>query len=38
MIHGYFEINLAIVWKILTTELPPLARQIRQVLENEIKN
>jgi uncharacterized protein with HEPN domain len=35
LIHGYFEVNLDIVWKTLTTELPPLAVQIRKVLENE---
>jgi uncharacterized protein with HEPN domain len=38
LIHGYFEVNLDIVWKTLTTELPPLACQIRKVLENETKH
>jgi|WetSurMetagenome_2_1015567.scaffolds.fasta_scaffold298182_2 uncharacterized protein with HEPN domain len=35
LIHGYFEVNLDIVWKTLKTELPPLASQLRKVLENE---
>jgi uncharacterized protein with HEPN domain len=38
LIHGYFEVNLDIVWKTLTAELPPLTKQIRQVLEKESGN
>jgi uncharacterized protein with HEPN domain len=38
LIHGYFDVDLNIVWKTLTTELPPLASQIRKVLANELKN
>jgi uncharacterized protein with HEPN domain len=37
LIHGYFEINLDIVWKTITTELPPLVIQLRKVLEIEKK-
>jgi uncharacterized protein with HEPN domain len=37
LIHGYFEVNLDIVFQTVTVELPPLAVQIRKALVNETK-
>lgn len=33
--HGYFGINLTIIWEILKKELPPLKEKIKQILEKE---
>ena len=33
LIHGYFEVNMDIVWMTVTTELPPLIEQLQQVLD-----
>lgn len=30
LIHGYFDINLDIVWKTVTEELPPLIQQLKE--------
>ena len=32
LIHGYFDIDLDIVWAILEDDLPPLIAQLEQVL------
>ncbi len=32
LIHGYFEINLEIVWQTVTTELPPIITQSEELL------
>ena len=32
LIHGYFDINLDIVWKTVTEELPPLAVDLQKAL------
>jgi uncharacterized protein with HEPN domain len=34
LIHGYFAVDLDIVWSIIKTDLPPLAVQIRSILKN----
>ena len=34
LIHHYFGINLDIVWDIIQTELPPLAKQIQEILND----
>jgi uncharacterized protein with HEPN domain len=31
MAHGYFDINLDIVWETVQQSIPLLARQIRQI-------
>lgn len=31
-IHGYFDVNVDIVWQTVTVELPPLLRQIQEIL------
>ncbi len=38
LIHGYFEVNLDIVWDTVTVELPPLIPQLRKVLDKEVKH
>jgi uncharacterized protein with HEPN domain len=30
--HGYFQVDLRIVWKTLRTDLPPLQRQVEALL------
>ena len=37
LIHGYFEVNLDIVWQTVTTQLPPLIPQLQKLLHKEIK-
>ena len=32
LIHGYFDIDLAIVWKIVTENIPPLREQLRTIM------
>lgn len=32
LIHGYFDINLDIVWETVTEDLPPLIVQIERIL------
>lgn len=32
LIHGYFDVDLDIVWAILQNDLPPLIAQLEQVL------
>jgi uncharacterized protein with HEPN domain len=31
--HGYFKVDLAIVWKTVETDLPPLYQQVRSILD-----
>jgi uncharacterized protein with HEPN domain len=33
LIHGYFDINMDIVWNTATLEIPPLIADLRTVLE-----
>lgn len=32
LMHGYFDINLEIVWKTVTEELPPLITELEKLL------
>jgi uncharacterized protein with HEPN domain len=32
LIHGYFDVNLDIVWQTVTEDLPPLMRQLESLL------
>jgi uncharacterized protein with HEPN domain len=32
LIHGYFEMNLDMVWQTVTEELPPLIKQLEKLL------
>lgn len=32
LIHGYFDVNLDIVWQTVTKDLPPLIKQIQSVI------
>ena len=32
LIHGYFDVDLGIVWQIISVELPPLLEQLEKAL------
>ena len=34
LIHGYFDINLVIVWKTATEDIPPLIKQLEQIISS----
>ncbi|NWQ40287.1 DUF86 domain-containing protein [Bacillus sp. EB106-08-02-XG196] len=34
MIHGYFSINERIVWDVVQNKIPPLKKQVEQLLQN----
>lgn len=33
--HGYIDVDLDIIWAIITKDLPPLIIQLRRILKNE---
>ncbi len=33
LIHGYFNVDLDVVWSILTEDLPPLVAELRKILD-----
>lgn len=35
LIHAYFDINLDILWKTITEELPPLIAELEKILASE---
>jgi uncharacterized protein with HEPN domain len=35
LIHGYFDVDLDIVWSIITTDLPPLIEQLNKILPKD---
>lgn len=35
LIHGYFDINLDIVWQTVVTELPPLVEMLETILTQQ---
>ncbi|WP_305045109.1 HepT-like ribonuclease domain-containing protein [Geoalkalibacter sp.] len=35
LIHGYFDINLDIVWQTVTAELPPLVEKMEAILSGQ---
>lgn len=35
LIHAYFEINLDILWKTLTDDLPPLIFELKKIIPSE---
>ncbi|MBI2854755.1 MAG: DUF86 domain-containing protein [Chloroflexi bacterium] len=37
LIHGYFDVNLDVVWDTVTKDLPPLVTQLENVLNKETK-
>lgn len=37
LIHGYFDVDLDIVWGIVTKDLPPLITQLGAILVDEMK-
>jgi uncharacterized protein with HEPN domain len=34
IIHEYFQVNLSITWETIKTDLPPLIKQLQELLEN----
>ena len=32
--HGYFGVDDAIIWDVITNKVPPLARQLREILDS----
>jgi len=38
LIHGYFDIDLDIVWAILQDDLPPLIAQLEQILPQRARS
>jgi uncharacterized protein with HEPN domain len=34
LIHGYFDVNLDIIWRTVNEEMPPIARQIERLLSS----
>lgn len=35
LIHGYFEVDLAVVWDTVSNDLPPFKEQVKKLLESE---
>jgi uncharacterized protein with HEPN domain len=35
LIHGYFDVNLDIIWRTVNEEMPPIARQIENLLSSD---
>lgn len=35
LIHGYFDVNLDVVWETVTQDLPPLIAQLEELLTSE---
>jgi uncharacterized protein with HEPN domain len=35
LIHGYFDVNLEIIWRTVNEEMPPIARQIENLLSSD---
>ena len=34
LIHGYFNVDLDVVWQIVTTDIPPLVNALERILSN----
>jgi len=32
LIHGYFDVNLDVVWETVTNDLPPLIEKLEKIL------
>ena len=35
LIHGYYDINLEIVWKTVKKDIPPLKAELEKIIEHE---
>jgi uncharacterized protein with HEPN domain len=35
LIHGYFDVNLDVVWETVTQDLPPLVAQLQSILTSD---
>ncbi|MBN1445371.1 MAG: DUF86 domain-containing protein [Candidatus Omnitrophica bacterium] len=38
LIHGYFDVDMEIVWKTIKEDIPPLINQLTALLDNENLN
>jgi uncharacterized protein with HEPN domain len=38
LVHGYFDVDLDIVWQIITADLPRLTSSLEQILHDEENN
>ena len=38
LIHGYEDVNLDILWQIITHDLPPLTKMLQSAIESEEQN
>ena len=36
LIHGYFDVDLNIVWNTVTDELPPIIQQLEKSLKTQV--
>lgn len=36
--HGYIDVDLDVIWTIVTQDLPPLIKQLRRILKEETNN
>jgi uncharacterized protein with HEPN domain len=36
LIHGYFKVDLDVVWEIITVDLPPLIVELEQIISPEV--
>jgi len=34
LIHGYFDVDLDVVWKIISSDLPPLVQQLEKAISD----
>ena len=35
LIHGYFDVNLDIVWDTILEDLPPLIKDLKEIISTE---
>jgi uncharacterized protein with HEPN domain len=38
LIHGYFDVNLDVVWETVTEDLPPLVAQLEKIVASETED
>ena len=36
MAHAYFDVDLNLLWEIVTIEMPPLIEELQRILENDL--
>jgi uncharacterized protein with HEPN domain len=38
VIHGYFSLDIDIVWKVIMKDIPPLKKHVMKIIQNEEEN